>query len=239
LRLDVPDGQGGWRVAYPNLGFPSGKHKTILMNLEGLFLPGTPRRVRLHTNLEIYWDAFAWTTLTPDTDLRTQRLAPETADLRYRGYSEVTEANRASPELPDYEVLFGTAPRWRDLVGYYTRFGDVRPLLASVDDRYVIMNAGDEMRFRFSVPSPPPDGWQRDFVLIGDGWVKDGDFNTAYSTTVRPLPAHNQPAYDTPPGDLRADPVYQRHPQDWQDYHTRYVTPERFHQALRATSPQR
>jgi hypothetical protein len=25
-------------------------------------------------------------------------------------------------------------PRWRDLVGYYTRFGDVRELVAGVDD---------------------------------------------------------------------------------------------------------
>ena len=36
----------------------------------------------------------------------------------------------------------GTTPRWADLEGYHTRFGDVRPLLSRVDDRYVIMNAG-------------------------------------------------------------------------------------------------
>ena len=53
------------------------------------------------------------------------------------------------------------------------------------------------------------------------------------STTVRPLPAHDQPLYTTPPGRLEDDPVYQRHAQDWQTYHTRYVTPERFHEALR------
>ncbi|HMB89733.1 MAG TPA: hypothetical protein VKP65_02730, partial [Rhodothermales bacterium] len=237
--LEVPDGQGGWRVVHPNLGFPSGKHKTILMDLEGAFQPDTPRRVRLSTNLEIYWDAFAWTTLLPDADLRMQHLAPDIANLRYRGYSEVTEANRASPEVPHYETLVSTAPQWLDLVGYYTRFGDVRPLLAEVDDRYVIMNAGDEMRFQFPVPPPPPEGWQRDFVLIGDGWVKDGDYNTTYSTTVRPLPRHDEPNYDTPPGRLQGDPVYRRHSQDWQDYHTRYVTPHRFQQALRPSVSER
>ena len=45
------------------------------------------------------------------------------------------------------------APRWRDLVGYYTRFGDVRELLRGVDDRYVIMNAGDELRLAFPAPA--------------------------------------------------------------------------------------
>ena len=233
LRLDVPDGEGGWMVAAPNLGFPSGKAKTILIDLDGVFRPGTPRRVRLHTNLEIYWDAFAWATGRPAGDLQTQRLAPDVADLRYRGYSEVREANRSSPELPDYEILTGTSQVWRDLIGYYTRFGDVRELLAEIDDRYVIMNAGDEMVFRFPEPPPPPDGWSRDFVLIGDGWVKDGDYNTTFSKTVLPLPSHDQPEYTTPPGRLQDDPVYRRYPQDWQIYHTRYVTPQRFSDALR------
>jgi len=43
-------------------------------------------------------------------------------------------------------------PCWRDLEGYYTRYGDVGELLESVDDRYVIMNAGDELRLRFAAP---------------------------------------------------------------------------------------
>jgi hypothetical protein len=79
-------------------------------------------------------------------------------------------------------------PRWRDLEGYYTRFGDVRELVAKTEDRYVIMNAGDELRLSFEAPPPPPAGWTRDFVLIGDGWVKDGDYNTSFSKTVLPLP---------------------------------------------------
>ena len=52
----------------------------------------------------------------------------------------------------------------------------------------------------------------RDFVLIGDGWNKDGDYNTAFSKTVLPLPSHAQPSYDTPPGELEDDPVYRQHP---------------------------
>ncbi len=233
LRLEVPDGQGGWVVARADLGFPAGKTKTILLDLHNIWRPGTPRLVRLRTNMEIYWDAFAWALALRDAEIKTQRLSLHTAALRYRGFSVVHAADRSSPELPQYHVLEGTAPRWRDLIGYYTRFGDVWELLQAVDDRYVIMNAGDELVLRFMAPPPPPAGWSRDFVLIGDGWVKDGDYNTTFSKTVLPLPAHDQPDYTTPPGDLEDDPVYRRQAQDWQRYHTRYITPQRFHEALR------
>src|SRR4029079_13776168 len=117
--------------------------------------------------------------------------------------------------------------------GFYTRFGDVRELVAGVDDRYVIMNAGDELLLRFEAPAPPTDGWVRDFVLVGDGWVKDGNFNTTFSKTVLPLPLHDRPDYATPPGRLEDDPAYQRHPEDWSVYHTRYVTPDDVRAALR------
>jgi hypothetical protein len=228
----VPDGAGGWRVAEPNLGFPSGKLKTILIDLAGLFEPGGPRRLRLATNLEVYWDAFGWALRAPEASLAIHRLLPDTARLRYRGFSVVSEADRSSPELPDYDRLAGTVPAWRDLVGYHTRHGDVLELLTAIDDRYVIMNAGDELVLAFPVPEPPPERWRRDFVLIGDGWVKDGDYNTSFSKTVLPLPLHGEPVYTTPPGRLEDDPAYRLHPEDWQRYHTRYVTPRRFHDAF-------
>lgn len=232
LSLEVPDGQGGWRTVQTDLGFPAGKAKTIVLDLADVFAPGTPRRLRLRTNLEIYWDAVGWAGARPDAPLRVEQRAPTGADLRYRGFSAVSEADRSSPELPDYRTLAGTAPRWQDLVGFHTRFGDVRTLLEGVDDRYVIMNAGDELRLAFPALPPPADGWRRTFVFVSDGWVKDGDWNTTFSKTVRPLPAHGQPAYATPPGPLAENPVYQQHAEDWATFHTRYVTPERWRSAL-------
>ena len=101
-------------------------------------------------------------------------------------------------------------------------------LLESVDDRYVILNAGDELRLTFTAQPPPESDWERDFVFVSDGWNKDGDFNTAHSATVAPLPSHDRPDYGadvSPEGpDLQADPIYRQHAQDWIDYHTRYVT---------------
>jgi hypothetical protein len=119
----------------------------------------------------------------------------------------------------------GQAPRWLDLEGFHTRFGDVQPLLGGVDDRYVIMNAGDELALRFREASPPAAGLVRDFIVIADGWVKDGDFNTTASRTVLPLPTHASGRYDRRAGRLEDDPVFQQHPDDFATYHTRYVTP--------------
>jgi hypothetical protein len=64
----------------------------------------------------------------------------------------------------------------------------------------------------------------RDYVIAGDGWIKDGDYNTTFSRTVQPLPYHAETQYKRAPGNLENEWVYRHHPEDWQNYHTRYVT---------------
>jgi Tfp pilus assembly protein PilF len=238
LSLEVPDGHGGWRTAQANLGFPAGRKKTCLINLENLFPPGTPHKLRLRTNLEVYWDQIQWAQGLPHTQIKVTHLDPSQADLHYRGYSVVNQANASSPELPNYNRIAASTQIWRDLEGYYTRYGDVRPLLSATDDRYVIMNAGDEISLRFPQQPPPPAGWVRDYVIAGDGWIKDGDYNTVESRTIQPLPYHAKTQYDQAPGTLESEWVYRQHPEDWQNYHTRYVTPEPLDQALRSSEAQ-
>ncbi len=233
VAVEALDGQGRWSVMHPDLGFPAGKLKTMVIPVERLADGRYPRRLRLRTNLEIYWDRIAWAPLRADAPLEARRLAPAVADLDYRGYNVTEYVGPRRLELPRYE-LASLRPRWRDLVGYHTRFGDVRELLAEVEDRYVIMNAGDELRLRFAVPPDPPAGWRRDFVLVTDGWVKDGDFNTAHSKTVGPLPSHDTPDYDPDASPaLEDDPVYHRYQDDWRKYHTRFVAPDAFLRGLR------
>jgi len=238
LALEAATGKGPFRSVRSGLGFPSGKDKTVLLDLAGVFPAGAagPRRLRLSTNLEIFWDRIGWAVGRPDVRVEPRGLPTLTADLRYRGYSETSQSAPGSPERPRY-VLAGTAPRWRDLEGYHTRFGDVRELLAGVDDRYVIMNAGDEIVLRIGGAPPPAAGVVRDFILAGDGWVKDGDFNTTFSRTVLPLPTHASGRYTTPPRQLEDDPVYQRHRADFETYHTRYVAPDRLARALASAAP--
>jgi len=237
MSVEVPDGHGGWVTAQSNLGFPAGRKKTVVFNLTNIFKPGTPRRVRLRTNLEIFWDCIEWAQGQPDAQVKTQTLDAEYADLHYRGYSVINRPDSGAPEVPDYYQIQGTKQRWRDLIGYYTRYGDVRELLSRIDDRYVIVNSGDEMSLRFPEQPPPPAGWLRDFIVVGDGWIKDGDFNSTFSKTVLPLPYHAKQEYVTPPGRLEDEYVYRQHPEDWEKYHTRYVTPYVFQNSLRSEPP--
>jgi Tfp pilus assembly protein PilF len=235
LSLDARDASGQWVTIAPDLGFPAGKNKTIMVDLGSVPRAGltNARRLRLRTNLEIYWDWLATAEERPGGSLKTVRLPASSAELRYRGFSQTHLTRRDAPEAPIYDQLANVTPRWRDLAGYYTRFGDVKELVDQVDDRYVIMNAGDELRLRFAAGGALPSGWARDFVLIGDGWVKDGDYNTSFSKTVEPLPSHDWPSYNTPPqADLESDPIYRRYPADWLRYHTRYVAPAQFLRGL-------
>ncbi|MGB9030431.1 MAG: FG-GAP-like repeat-containing protein [Acidobacteriaceae bacterium] len=234
LSLEIADGHGGWAIARGNLGFPAGRNKICLIDLTGVFGPGVPHKLRLQTNLEIYWDQIQWARGLPGTPLRVIHAEPSTADLHYRGYSTIHQANASSPEIPDYDHLASTTQIWPDLEGYYTRYGDVRELLRKIDDRYVIMNAGDEMSLRFPAPAPPAAGWVRDYVIAGDGWIKDGDYNSTNSATVQPLPYHEKTVYEAPPARLEDEWVYRHHAEDWLTWQTRYVTPEPFRDALNA-----
>lgn len=234
LHVEIEGADGEWKTIHDNFGVPAGKTKTILIDIDpDKIHDHESLKVRLSTTSEIYWDSITWSVAKDVSKLTEQSLDPLRQELRYRGYSEWNRADEVSPKLPEYSVISGTAPRWRDLIGYHTRFGDVSELLEEIDDRYVIMNAGDEMVLEFKSPGEPKPGYTRSYVFISDGWVKDGDYNTEASKTVTPLPYHGQADYDYGMDvNLTNDPVYQRHRKDWVNYHTRFVTPEPFRSAL-------
>ncbi len=163
LSIEVPDRAGHWLTARSHLGIPAGRLKTVVFDLTGI--------------MEVYWDRLAWATGLPNEQVKTQRLSLSEAELRYRGFSLVTQDGPSSPELAHYDTLAGTAQHWRNLEGYYTRYGGVRELLEKIDDRFAIVNSGDELRMRFAAVPPPAAGWTRDYVFIGDGWMKEGDYN--------------------------------------------------------------
>ena len=237
LKIEVASADQSWRTYKTNYGFPAGKTKTVLIDLSDAFDKNTKRRVRFTTTTEIYWDAIKWAEGRPEAEQNTQSLKPVSMNLAYRGYSEWIKESRYDPLIPNYNELSGTTPIWQDLVGYYTRFGAVDELLKSVDDRYVIMNAGDELQLSFEALPKPKKGYTRDFILVSDGWIKDGDLNTKYSKTVWPLPSHEQNNYSKNYERLEDDPVYQKHKEDWMRYHTRYITPDNFQNSIRSITP--
>lgn len=232
LRIEVRDSRGNWVIARNHLGIPAGRLKTIVIDLTGIFRPGAPRQLRLRTNMEVYWDRLAWAVALPESPVVMRRLDLAQADLAYRGFSTLTQAGPTTPELANYEILAKTGQQWRNLEGYYTRYGDVRELLGKIDDRFVIAGSGDELRMRFAATPTPPEGWVRDFIFVSDGWIKEGDYNFQFSRTVLPLPNHSMKSYTAPLLPLERDETYRLHPSDWQRYHTRYETAEPFARAL-------
>ena len=191
-RLQVRNQAGAWQTVVSNIWFPSGKNKTVVVDLHDKFLT-TDHAVRLQTNMQIYWDQIFMAAAANEAQtIRTSSLAPVAADLHWRGFSrEFRKGGRYGPHWFDYKTV-STAAKWRDLPGNYTRFGDVLPLLQASDDFYVTLNAGDEVTISFDAQAAPrlPKGWRRDFLLFSDGWVKDGDLNTATGKTLAPLPFH-------------------------------------------------
>jgi hypothetical protein len=147
---------------------------------------------------------------------------PQSSDLHFRGFSRMyRRGGRYGPHWFDYDSVTTQSP-WRPITGAATRFGDVRPLLDRSDDQYVIMVPGDEVTVEFETPAAaPPRGWKRDFLLYSDGWIKDSDLNTAYGTTVEPLPYHAITSYPYGRGDsYPADSARQRYRRE---YNTRII----------------
>ncbi len=231
--LDVRDARGGGRwVPVRTVGFPSGKDKTVVIDLAGLF-PTRDHHVRLRTNLQVYWDqAFvADTGWGKGEGGRVTTLAPVSGDLHFRGFSRMyRRGGRYGPHWFAYDDVTKESP-WRPITGAATRYGDVRPLLDRSDDQFVVMVPGDEVTVEFDAPADaPPPGWTRDFILYSDGWIKDSDLNTANGTTIGPLPYHAITSYPYAPCDAYpADSARQRY---LREYNTRIIKPPRPHGAL-------
>ena len=194
--LQVRDPGGEWRTVIEDMGMPAGKPKTIVVDLTEKLLSDS-REVRIVTNLCVYWDEIFLSEETGPPEVRLSDLHASTAELRFRGFSHVEiHPERKQPERFVYARRRSQA-MWNPTPGLYTRFGHVEPLLEEVDDRLVVMGSGDELRLVFDGAALPalPAGWKRDFLLLVDGWAKDGDANTAHSQTVEALPYHGMPQY--------------------------------------------
>ncbi len=221
--LEVRDANGKWRKA-ADIGFPSGKDKTIIIDLAGRF-PTNDHRVRIRTSMQIYWDEAFVARDIANADAKVTTLQPVSADLHFRGFSRMDrKGGRYGPYWFAYDDLTKDSP-WRQITGSFTRFGDVLPLLKNSDDMYVVMAAGDEATIEFDAGSAKslPKGWSRDFLLYTDGWVKDSDLNTAFGTTVGPLPFHKVRSYPYSSSD--SYPTDAQHQRYLSEYNTRIVIP--------------
>lgn len=185
---------GRWETVLDPMPFPGGRWKTMAIDLAGLLPPG-PVRLRITTNLRLYFDRILLATRDlPEDALAVRRLAPVAAVLGEHGYSELLPFDGRVPPFFDYHRTRTGRP-YAAIEGFYTRYGDVMPLLEKTDNASAVLHHGDEVTLSFAAPPPPPAGFVREVFFYSVGWDKDAHPNTGTGQTVEPLPFHGMTSY--------------------------------------------
>lgn len=99
-----------------------------------------------------------------------------------------------------------------------TRYGNVVPLLAAHDNRFVIMEHGEEVVLSFDAKSLPPlmPGYGRTYFLYSCGYEKGYELHSMQSSTVEPLPFKAMGAYpDQKSYELWRDKTYWEYLAEW------------------------
>ncbi|HLX84466.1 MAG TPA: FG-GAP-like repeat-containing protein [Terriglobales bacterium] len=196
------NGKTKWLRVVDDMGFPAGGTRTMTADLTGKLPPGT-RRIRITTNLQIYWDNILISRTdqvrSKDEQARLTSVPLARADLSFHGFPLKIEDQPPGNVKYIYEKTSATGPYTRP-AGAYTRYGDVRPLLDSLDDKFVVFGSGDEVALDFDPAKLPAlsQGWVRDYFFIANGYEKDMDFYAYRGDTVDPLPFRDMRTYPYP-----------------------------------------
>jgi tetratricopeptide (TPR) repeat protein len=219
------DGKTKWLRVVDDMGFPAGGARTMTADLTGKLPLGT-RRIRITTNLQIYWDNILISrTNQDDSQNQRARLTPvplARAELRFHGFPLKIEDQPPGNVKYIYEKTSATGPYTRP-AGAYTRYGDVRPLLDSLDDKFVVFGSGDEVALDFDPAKLPalPEGWVRDYFFTANGYEKDMDFYAYRGDTVDPLPFGDMKTYPYPD---QSFPTDTEHLNYLLEYNTRFMS---------------
>jgi tetratricopeptide (TPR) repeat protein len=227
IEAQMPD--GSWRKVVADMGFPAGLPRTVTVDLTDK-LPVGVTRLRITTNLQIYWDqALVDNEALPQQHkervlaTHTTELSLAHATLAFRGYPQQVDGRTPGDLTYNYQRMSATGP-FVPHTGAYTRYGDVTPLLHSVDDEFVVFGTGEDMDLEFSAAKLPPlpKGWSRDYFFYANGFVKDMDFYEAKPFSVGSLPFHGMSTYPYPANEHY--PTDAEHTAYQLEYNTRFET---------------
>ncbi len=213
---------GKWMRVTDDMGFPAGLPRTMTADLSDKLPKGT-QRIRISTNLQIYWDNILIERTEQNSDSHLTPVPLQRADLSFHGYPRQIVAQPPGNVKYVYEQVSRTGPYARQ-AGTYTRYGDVRPLLTDFDDKLVVFGSGEEVALDFDPTKLPllPKGWTRDYFFVANGYEKDMDFYAADGSTVEPLPFRKMGSYPYPQG--KSFPLDDAHLDYLLKYNTRYVS---------------
>ncbi len=203
--VEAQNREGKWLRVIDDLGFPAGGVRTMTADMTGR-LPAGTRRIRLTTNLQIYWDNILISRTSQNQSARVTPVPLARADLSFHGFPLKIEDKPPGNVKYIYEKVSATGPYTRP-AGAYTRYGDVRPLLEVTDDKFAVFGSGDEIALDFDPATLPtlPQGWVRDYFFIANGYEKDMDFYAYRGDTVAPLPFNAMKSYPYPDQSFPAD----------------------------------
>jgi Flp pilus assembly protein TadD len=219
------DAQGKWVRVVDDMGFPAGGARTMTADLTGK-LPAGTQRIRITTNLQIYWDNILISRTSQDNrqnqSARLTSVPLVRAELNFHGFPLKIEGQPPGNVKYIYEKASATGPYTRP-AGAYTRYGDVRALLQSVDDKFVVFGSGDEVALDFDPAKLPglPRGWVRDYFFVANGYEKDMDFYAYHGDTVDPLPFRDMRTYPYPGQSFPSDAEHLNY---LLEYNTRFMS---------------
>jgi hypothetical protein len=220
--VEAQNAQGKWVRVIEDLGFPAGGPRTMTADLTGKLPQGT-QRIRISTNLQIYWNNILIDQTPQDQTVRLTSVPLQTANLGFHGYPRQIESQPPGVVKYVYDQVSRTGPYARQ-AGTYTRYGDVLPLLTSFDDQLAIFGSGEEVALEFDPTSLPPlpTGWTRDYFFLANGYEKDMDFYAAHGDTVWPLPFRAMEMYPYTTG--KSFPLDDEHLDYMLKYNTRQLS---------------
>ncbi len=223
--VEAMGSNGKWTRVVDDMGFPAGGPRTMTADLTGKLPVGT-RRIRITTNLQIYWDDILISrTSQENVDSKNARVTPvplASAELNFHGFPLKIEDKPPGNVKYIYEKTSATGPYTRP-AGAYTRYGDVRTLVDAVDDKFVVFGSGDEIALDFDPANLPvlPRGWVRDYFFVANGYEKDMDFYAYRGDTVDPLPFRDMRSYPYPAQSFPSDADHMNY---LLDYNTRFMS---------------
>ena len=220
--VEALDGKGKWVRVIDDMGFPAGGPRTMTADLTGK-LPSGTQRIRISTNLQIYWNSILIDRTSQNQDVRLTAVPLARADLGFHGFPLKIEGKPPGNVMYVYEKASATGPYTRP-AGAYTRYGDVLPLLTLLDDRLVVFGSGDEVALDFDPSKLPalPGAWSRDYFFVANGYEKDMDFYAYDFSRVDPLPFRDMSGYPYPAD--QSFPLDDPHLNYLLEYNTRYMS---------------
>jgi len=220
-RSNEKDRNRKWLRVIDNLGFPAGGARTMTADLTGKLPIGT-RRIRLTTNLQIYWDNILISRTDQNQNARLTPVPLVRANLGFHGFPLKIEGQPPGNLKYIYEQTSATGPYTRP-AGAYTRYGDVLPLLTALDDKFAVFGSGDEVALDFDPADLPalPSDWVRDYFFVANGYEKDMDFYAYRGDTVEPLPFSAMKTY---PYSKQSFPDDADHLNYLLEYNTRFMS---------------